>query len=62
MTVEEQGAHAINNEAKARWLSADCGDIKPVEQQAPLSKEQKAQQRAAAAKILEAKLKEESGQ
>lgn len=64
MMVEEQGsAHAVNSEADARWVSADCGDIKtPEQQQATLTKEQRAEQRAAAAKILEAKLKEESGQ
>jgi hypothetical protein len=64
MMVEEQSsAHAVNSEADARWVSADCGDIKtPEQQQATLTKEQRAEQRAAAAKILEAKLKEESGQ
>jgi len=30
MMVEEQGsAHAVNSEADARWLSADCGAVKP---------------------------------
>lgn len=64
MTIEEQGsAHAVNSEANAHWVSADCGDIKPVaEQQATLTKEQRAEQRAAAAAMLKAKLQEESGQ
>jgi hypothetical protein len=64
MTIEEQGsAHAVNSEANAQWVSADCGDIKPVaEQQATLTKEQRAEQRAAAAAMLKAKLQEESGQ
>lgn len=61
MMIEEQGsAHAVNSEAKAHWVSADCGDVKSNEPEATVSKQQRAEQRAAAAKILEAKLKEES--
>jgi len=61
MTIEEQGsAHAVNSEAKAHWVSADCGDIKSYEPETTLSKQQRAEQRAAAAKMLETKLKEES--
>ena len=31
MTMEEQGApHTMNSEATAKWLSSDCGDVKPA--------------------------------
>ncbi len=31
MTMEEQGApHIMNSESTAKWLSANCGDVKPA--------------------------------
>lgn len=33
MTVEEAGSsHTVNSESTARWVSADCGAVKPVGQ------------------------------
>ncbi len=59
MTVEEQGsAHAVNSEANAHWVSADCSAIKQVDEaeaqkQKQLRKQQEQELRRAAAQALQ---------
>ncbi len=59
MTIEEQGStHKVDNEAKARWISADCSAMKQVDEaekqkQKQLRKQQEQELRRAAIQALQ---------
>lgn len=60
MNIEEYGSvHAVNSQATAKWLSSDCGDVKPIEMKAPktVEPEQSADTKAAAEAKLSAQQK-----